>query len=159
MSASKTVTLGKKVPAFKLPATSESEVSVANMKGKKAVIYFYPKDSTSGCTREGEDFRDNYKKFKRAGVEIFGVSRDSLKSHEKFKEKYEFPFELISDSEEVLCKIFDVMKMKNMYGRKFLGIERSTFVVDEAGKLVHEWRKVKVPGHVEEVLAYVKSIK
>ena len=153
----KSVEMGKKVPAFKAPATSDSTIQLSKLKGKKIILFFYPKDNTSGCTQEGEDFRDNYKKFKRAGVEVLGVSRDSLKSHEKFKEKYDFPFELISDEDEELCKLFDVMKMKNMYGRKYMGIERSTFVIDEKGKLVKEWRKVKVPGHVDEVLKFVKE--
>jgi peroxiredoxin Q/BCP len=156
---SKQATLGKKVPAFKLPATGDTEVQLSKLKGKKVVLYFYPKDSTPGCTKEGEGFRDHYKKFKRQGVEIFGVSRDSLNSHEKFKDKYDFPFELISDQDEELCQLFDVIKEKNMYGKKVMGIERSTFVIDEAGKLVHEWRKVKVPGHVDEVLEFVKGMK
>lgn len=155
----KTATLGKKVPAFKLPATSDSSVQLSKLKGQKIVLYFYPKDSTPGCTMEGEGFRDQYKKFQKAGTEIYGVSRDSMKSHEKFKEKYKFPFELISDEEEELCQIFDVIKEKNLYGKKHLGIERSTFVIDEDGKLVKEWRKVKVPGHVDEVLEFVKSLK
>ncbi len=156
--ALKTATVGKKVPAFKLPATSDTQVQITKLKGKKVIIYFYPKDSTPGCTKEGEGFRDNYKKFKRQGAEIFGVSRDSLKSHEKFKDKYDFPFELISDEDETLCQIFDVIKEKNMYGKKMMGIVRSTFVIDENGKLVKEWRKVKVPGHVEEVLEFVKGM-
>lgn len=154
----KSMEIGKKVPAFKAPATSETTVQLTKLKGKKIILYFYPKDDTSGCTREGEDFRDNYKKFRRAGVEIFGISRDSLKSHEKFKDKYDFPFELISDEDEELCSLFDVMKMKSMYGKKYRGIERSTFVIDDKGKLAKEWRKVKVPGHVDEVLEFVKSI-
>ncbi len=154
----KTAALGKKVPAFKLPATGETQVQLTKLKGKKIVLYFYPKDSTPGCTKEGEDFRDNYKKFKRQGVEIFGISRDSLKSHEKFKDKYKFPFELISDEDEELCSIFDVIKEKNLYGKKHMGIVRSTFVIDEKGKLVKEWRKIKVPGHVEEVLEFVKGM-
>ncbi len=154
----KTASLGKKVPAFKSPATSETTVQLSKLKGKKIILYFYPKDSTPGCTKEGEGFRDNYKKFKKLGAEIFGVSKDSLKSHEKFKDKYEFPFELISDEEEELCKTFDVIKEKNMYGKKFMGIVRSTFVIDENGKLVKEWRKVKVPGHVDEVLDFVKGM-
>ncbi len=156
--ALKTATVGKKVPAFKLPATSDTQVQMTKLKGKKVILYFYPKDSTPGCTKEGEAFRDNYKKFKRQGAEIFGVSRDSLKSHEKFKEKYKFPFELISDEDETLCQIFDVIKEKNMYGKKMMGIVRSTFVIDETGKLVKEWRKVKVPGHVDEVLDFVKGM-
>lgn len=154
----KSATLGKKVPAFKLPATSESQVQLSKLKGKKIVLYFYPKDSTPGCTTEGEGFRDQYKKFQKLDTEIFGVSRDSMKSHEKFKDKYGFPFELISDEGEELCGLFDVIKEKNMYGKKVMGIERSTFIIDENGKLIKEWRKVKVPGHVAEVLEFVKSL-
>jgi peroxiredoxin Q/BCP len=155
--ASKTVELGKKVPAFKAETTNEGMVQLSKLKGKKVVIYFYPKDNTPGCTTESNGFKDSYKKFKRAGTEIFGVSRDSIKSHENFKAKFDFPFELISDPEEELCKLFDVIKEKNMYGKKHMGIERSTFVIDENGKLIKEWRKVKVPGHVDEVLDFVKS--
>ncbi|MCB0379081.1 MAG: peroxiredoxin [Bdellovibrionales bacterium] len=158
MATTKTAELGKKVPAFKAQATSDQTVQISKLKGQKVVIYFYPKDSTPGCTQEGEDFRDNYKKFKKAGAEIYGVSRDSLTSHERFKEKYDFPFELISDPDEELCQLFDVIKMKNMYGKKVRGIERSTFVIDENGKLVKEWRKVKVKEHVDEVLDVVKSL-
>lgn len=156
--AEKIVVLGKKVPAFKKPATSETQVQLSKLKGKKVVLFFYPKDNTPGCTKEGEGFRDNYKKFKKLDAEIFGISRDSLTSHEKFKSKFDFPFELISDEDEGLCKTFDVLKMKNLYGKKFIGIERSTFVIDENGKLIKEWRKVKVPGHVEEVLSFVKGL-
>ena len=154
---SKTVELGKKVPAFKADATNDSQIQITKLKGKKVIIYFYPKDNTPGCTTESNEFSANYKKFKRAGVEIFGVSRDSLKSHENFKSKFDFPFELISDPEEELCSLFDVIKEKNMYGKKVMGIERSTFVIDENGKLIKEWRKVKVPGHVDEVLDFVKN--
>jgi len=151
------VSLGKKVPAFKKPATNEENVQLSKLKGKKVVLYFYPKDDTPGCTLESQDFRDQYKKFKKLGAEIYGVSRDSLKSHEKFKDKFEFPFELISDEDEELCHIFDVIKEKNMYGKKVMGIERSTFVIDENGKLIKEWRKVKVPGHVTEVLNFLQE--
>ncbi len=157
MSA-KTVALGKKVPAFKAQATTDSQVQLTKLKGQKIVLFFYPKDNTPGCTKEGEGFRDQYKKFKKLGAEIFGVSRDSLKSHENFKSKFDFPFELISDPDEELCQLFDVIKEKNMYGKKHMGVERSTFVIDETGKLVKEWRKVKVPGHVDEVLDFVKSL-
>jgi peroxiredoxin Q/BCP len=122
------------------------------------VLYFYPKDNTPGCTIQGADFRDHYKEFKRLGCEIYGVSRDSLKSHEGFKAKLKFPFELLSDPEEAVCSAFGVMKDKNMYGRKVRGIERSTFVIDEKGRLAREWRGVKVPGHVEEVLNFVKAL-
>lgn len=153
-----TVTLGKKVPNFTLPATGEQEISLSDLKGKNVVIYFYPKDSTPGCTREGQDFRDNIAKFRRNKTVVLGVSRDSLKSHENFKAKQEFPFELLSDKEETLCKLFDVIKMKNMYGKKVRGIERSTFLINDKGVLKQEWRKVKVDGHVDEVLDAVRAL-
>lgn len=154
-----TAKIGKKVPAFTLPATGEQEISLASLKGQKVVLYFYPKDSTPGCTTEGNDFTANAQKFKRAGATILGVSRDSIKSHENFKEKQCFKFDLLSDSDETLCGIFDVIKEKNMYGKTVLGIERSTFLIDEEGVLRQEWRKVKVDGHAEEVLAAVKAMK
>jgi peroxiredoxin Q/BCP len=144
-------------PVFSAPATGGKTVSSSGLKGTKYVIYFYPKDNTSGCTLEGETFRDYYKKFKQAGVEVFGVSRDSLNSHEKFKAKHGFPFDLISDENEELCKAFDVIQMKSLYGRKYLGIDRSTFFVNEDGAVVHQWRNVKVPGHVEKVLDFVSK--
>ncbi len=122
------------------------------------MLYFYPKDNTPGCTTQGADFRDRHKEFRRAGAEVFGISRDSLKSHEGFKAKMKFPFELLADPDEKVCGAFGVMKDKNMYGRKVRGIERSTFVIDEKGKLAREWRGVKVPGHVEEVLNFVKAL-
>lgn len=149
---------GKKVPAFKLPATGGKNLGPGDFKGRKLVLYFYPKDDTPGCTTEGQAFRDHFKAFQKAGADIVGVSRDSVASHEKFKAKYEFPFELISDADEELCAIFDVMREKNMYGRKVMGVERSTFLIDEQGVLREEWRKVKVPGHVEDVLAAVKTL-
>jgi peroxiredoxin Q/BCP len=151
-------TLGKKVPAFKLPATGEQEISLNSLKGKNVVVYFYPKDSTPGCTREGQDFRDNYLKFRRQNTVILGVSRDSIKSHENFKAKQGFQFDLLSDADETLCKIFDVIKMKNMYGKKVRGIERSTFLINDKGVLKQEWRKVKVDGHVDEVLDAVRQL-
>lgn len=147
---------GKKIPVFKIPSTSGGIVSAMDFKKISAVIYFYPKDSTSGCTKEGEDFRDYFSKFKKLGLEIYGVSRDSLKSHDKFREKYAFPFDLLSDENEKMCKAFDVLQMKSMYGRKFLGIERSTFYVKN-GVVIREWRKVKVPGHVQEVYEFIKN--
>ena len=150
--------IGKKVPNFTLAATSEQEISLSDLKGKNVVLYFYPKDSTPGCTREGQDFRDSYNKFKRQNTVIFGVSRDSIKSHENFKAKQGFQFELLSDKDEALCKLFDVIKMKNMYGKQVRGIERSTFLIDPNSKLKKEWRKVKVDGHVDEVLAAVKQL-
>ncbi len=151
-----TVEVGKKVPAFKLPATGEQTISLSSLKGKNIVLYFYPRDSTPGCTTEGQDFRDSIAKFKRQDCVILGVSRDTIASHEKFKEKQKFPFDLLSDTEEELCKLFDVIKLKNMYGKKHLGIERSTFIINKKGILKQEWRKVKVKGHVDEVLAAVK---
>jgi peroxiredoxin Q/BCP len=152
------VEVGKKVPPFSLPATSEQNISLSDLKGMNVVLYFYPKDSTPGCTREGQDFRDNYNKFKRQNTVILGVSRDSIKSHENFKAKQGFQFELLSDKDEDLCKLFEVIKMKNMYGKKLRGIERSTFLIDSNGKLKQEWRKVKVDGHVDEVLVAVKEL-
>jgi thioredoxin-dependent peroxiredoxin len=153
-----TAVIGKKVPAFELPATNDQKLGPGDFKGRKLVLYFYPKDDTPGCTTEGQGFRDHYKDFQKAGAEIVGVSRDSVASHEKFKAKYDFPFELISDEEEKLCKLFDVMREKNMYGRKVMGVERSTFLIDEQGVLREAWRKVKVPGHVEQVLEAVKAL-
>jgi peroxiredoxin Q/BCP len=148
--------LGKKVPNFEAPATG-STFKLADHKGTTVVLYFYPKDNTPGCTTEGAQFRDAYPKFLKANAIVVGISRDTLKSHESFKAKLEFPFELIADTDEKLCALFDVIKMKNMYGKQVRGIERSTFVIDGTGKLVQEWRGVKVPGHVDEVLAYVKA--
>jgi len=153
-----TAVTGKQVPAFKLPATSGKNLGPGDFKGRKLVLYFYPKDDTPGCTTEGEGFRDHYKAFQKAGADVVGVSRDSIASHEKFKAKYEFPFDLISDTDEKLCAIFNVMREKNMYGRKVMGVERSTFLIDERGVLREEWRKVKVPGHVEQVLEAVKAL-
>ena len=150
--------LNKKVPAFKADATGEQVFKLADARGKNLVIYFYPKDSTPGCTREGQDFRDNHTRFKRNKTLVVGVSRDSINSHEKFKAKQEFPFELLSDQDETLCKLFDVIKEKNMYGRKVMGIERSTFLIGADGKLRREWRKVKVDGHVDEVLEAVREL-
>ena len=140
------------VPNFDLPGTSDISFSLKNYLGKVVVLYFYPRDSTPGCTNEGIDFTNLYQDFKKKNVEIFGISRDSIKSHEKFKEKYNFPFELLSDSEEIACSLFDVIKLKNMYGKQVQGIERSTFLIDTEGKLINEWRGLKVPGHAEEVL-------
>jgi peroxiredoxin Q/BCP len=155
---SETVSIGKAVPNFTLPATGDKQISLKDLKGQNVVLYFYPKDSTPGCTTEGQNFRDNYAKFKRQNTIVLGVSRDSLKSHENFRSKQQFPFDLLSDAEESLCQLFDVIKMKNMYGKKVRGIERSTFLIDDKGKLRQEWRKVKVDGHVEEVLAAVKTL-
>ena len=147
---------GKKIPTFKADATNDSVFDLKNNK-KNLVIYFYPKDNTPGCTTEGENFRDLYKKFENVNAEIFGVSRESLKSHENFKEKFKFPFELISDPQEKLCKLFDVIKEKSMYGKKYMGIERSTFIINKEGVLIKEWRKVKVKNHAIEVLEFIKK--
>ncbi len=153
-----TVEVGKKVPRVTLPATGDQNLSLSDFKGKNVVLYFYPKDSTPGCTREGQDFRDTYTKFKRQNTVVLGISRDSIKSHENFKAKQGFPFDLVSDKDETLCALFDVIKMKNMYGKKVRGIERSTFLIDSNGKLQQEWRKVKVDGHAEDVLTAVKEL-
>ena len=150
--------LGKPVTDFSLPSTGGTTFRLSEHLGSKLVLYFYPKDNTPGCTTEGSDFRDHHKEFAKAGCGVFGVSRDSLGSHQKFKDKMKFPFELLSDEDESACKQFGVMKMKNMYGRKVRGIERSTFVVDARGVLAREWRGVRVPGHVEEVLNFVKAL-
>lgn len=150
--------VGKKIPAFSLPATGEKTVSSKDLLGRDYVLYFYPKDNTPGCTQEGQDFRDQYAKFKRRQVAVFGVSRDTVKSHERFKEKFGFPFDLLSDSDEKLCSMFDVIKLKNMYGKRVRGIERSTFLIGADGKLRNEWRKVKIAGHVDEVLEAIKTL-
>ncbi|EDO84674.1 antioxidant, AhpC/TSA family [Burkholderia pseudomallei 406e] len=147
----------RQVPDFTAPATG-GEFSLSGIKGKKLVLYFYPKDNTPGCTTEGLQFRDLYPKFKKAGAEIVGVSRDSLRSHENFKAKLELPFPLISDPDETLCALFGVMKLKKMYGKEVRGIERSTFLIDGAGMLRHAWRGVKVPGHVDDVLSAVQAL-
>jgi len=150
------INLNDKVPNFELEGTNNLSFNLSNFLGKYIVIYFYPKDSTPGCTNEGIDFTENINKFKKMNVEIFGVSRDTLKSHENFKAKYNFPFELLSDPQEIACNLFNVIKMKNMYGKKVRGIERSTFLIDPEGKLINEWRGVKVNGHIEEILEVLK---
>ena len=150
------IAVGAKVPAFSLPATGGETFALGE--GEKLVIYFYPKDMTSGCTTQSQNFRDLYPAFRKAKVRIVGISRDSIKSHEKFKEKEKLPFELLADEEEKVCKLFDVIQEKSLYGRKYMGIERSTFLIDRAGVLRREWRKVKIPGHAEEVLEAAKSL-
>ena len=150
--------LGKPVADFSLPSTGNTTFQLSGTRGSKVVLYFYPKDNTPGCTTQGSDFRDLHAQFKRAGTQVFGISRDSVKSHEGFKARMRFPFELLSDPDEAVCGQFGVMKLKNMYGRKVRGIERSTFVIDEKGVLAREWRGVKVPGHVQEVLNFVKAL-
>tara|TARA_Y100000817_G_scaffold305837_1_gene290358 strand:+ start:2708 stop:3175 length:468 start_codon:yes stop_codon:yes gene_type:complete len=149
---------GKKCPRFNGASTNDNNFSNKDFIGKKLVIYFYPKDNTPGCTTQGQDFRDNFKTFKKLNTVILGVSRDSVKSHENFKLKQSFPFELLSDPEEKMCKAFDVMKMKSMYGKQYMGVDRSTFLIDEKGMVIKEWRSVKVKGHVEEVLSLLKEL-
>jgi thioredoxin-dependent peroxiredoxin len=148
---------GQKITNFTAQAT-QGEITLSGLKGKNVVLYFYPKDNTPGCTTQGENFRDLYPEFQKLNCEIIGISRDSIKSHESFITKKEFPFDLISDSDETLCNLFDVIKMKNMYGKQVRGIERSTFVIKKKGELAKEWRKVKVPGHVQAVLDFVRTI-
>lgn len=150
--------VGQKVPDLPLPASSGGEVSLTDFKGQKVVLYFYPKDMTPGCTTEACDFRDNFERFKEKGVQVIGVSPDDLKSHHKFIEKHGLPFLLLSDPEHKLAEYFKVWKKKKMYGREYMGIERSTFLIDEEGTIVKEWRKVKVKGHVEEVFQSVQEL-
>ena len=147
--------VGNKIKNFKAEMTGEKDFNLSDYSGQHIVIYFYPRDNTPGCTSEGEDFRDNFKIFTKKKTKIFGVSKDSLKSHYGFKDKFNFPFELISDPDEKICKLFDVIKEKSMYGKKYLGIERSTFLIGPDGKLLKEWRKVKVKGHVTEVISSI----
>jgi peroxiredoxin Q/BCP len=150
--------MNRVVADFKADATGDQQIRLKDLRGKNVVLYFYPKDSTPGCTTEGRDFSALHSKFKRAKTVILGVSRDSIASHEKFKEKQGFPFDLLSDPDERLCKQFDVIHEKSLYGRKFMGVVRSTFLIDAEGKLRQEWRKVKVKGHAEEVLEAVKAL-
>ena len=150
--------MNRVVADFKADATGDQQIRLKDLRGKNIVLYFYPKDSTPGCTTEGRDFSALHSKFKRAKTVILGVSRDSIASHEKFKEKQGFPFDLLSDPDERLCKQFDVIHEKSLYGRKFMGVVRSTFLIDAEGKLRQEWRKVKVKGHAEEVLEAVKAL-
>lgn len=146
-----------KIKNFSLDGTNNLKFQLSDYVGKKLVIYFYPKDSTPGCTNEGIDFSNNHDFFKTKNCEIFGISRDSIKSHENFKAKYNFSFELLADTEELACNIFDVIKMKNMYGKQVRGIERSTFIIDENGNIIKEWRGVKVKDHVEEVINFLNT--
>ncbi|MCK6186964.1 MULTISPECIES: peroxiredoxin [unclassified Pseudomonas] len=152
------VVIDTPVADFGAQATSGQTFSLAALKGKQVVIYFYPKDSTPGCTTEGQGFRDHYAAFQAANTEVFGVSRDSVKSHENFKAKQAFPFELISDKDEAVCQLFDVIKLKKLYGKEYLGVDRSTFLIDKNGVLRQEWRGVKVPGHVDAVLAAAQAL-
>jgi len=152
------VTVGARVPDFTLASTGGQTVRLKDLLGGKVVLYFYPRDNTPGCTLEGQQFGSLNARFKKAGVTVFGVSRDSLASHEKFRDKMGYPFALLSDEDEKLCKLFDVIREKNMYGRKVLGIERSTFLIDAKGVLRQEWRKVKVDGHALEVLQAAQAL-
>jgi len=149
---------GKKCPYFLVESTGDKKLSNGDFEGKNLVIFFYPKDNTPGCTLEGQDFRDNYEEFKKFNAEILGVSRDSIKSHVNFIEKQNFPFDLLSVPDEVMCKSFDVMREKSMYGKKYIGVDRSTFLIDSKGMIVKEWRSVKVKGHVLDVLEALKNI-
>ena len=150
--------LDQPAPDFELPATGGSSFRLADARGRAVVLYFYPKDNTPGCTTEGQHFRDLHAQFAELGCDVYGISRDSLKSHERFKSKMGFPFDLLSDADETACQLFGVIKMKNMYGKKVRGIERSTFVIDRSGVVRREWRGVKVPGHAQEVLDFVRTL-
>lgn len=150
--------IGRKVPDFALPATGQRRIRLSKLKGHNVVLYFYPKDNTSGCTLEGQDFTKLHGQFKRRHTVVLGISRDSLESHEKFRSKYRFPFELLSDEDEKVCGLFNVIREKSLYGRKFMGIERSTFLIDAKGILRAEWRKVKVKGHAQAVLDTLKAL-
>jgi peroxiredoxin Q/BCP len=152
------VNIGEKVADFSVPATGDKSLSLSDFKDKNLVVYFYPKDNTPGCTLEGQDFRDHYPAFQAANTEILGVSRDSVNSHERFREKQNFPFDLLADEDEALCRLFDVIHEKNMYGRKVMGVVRSTFLIDGDGVLRAEWRKVRVKGHVEAVLEAAQAL-
>ena len=152
------VALDTPVADFQAEATSGQTVKLSALKGQQVVIYFYPKDSTPGCTTEGQEFRDHYPAFQAANTVVFGISRDGLKSHENFKCKQAFPFELISDKDEAVCQLFDVIKLKKLYGKEYLGVDRSTFLIDKDGVLRQEWRGVKVPGHVDAVLAAAQAL-
>lgn len=152
------VKLNETVPDFEAPATGDQTIRLSDLRGKNVVIYFYPKDNTPGCTTEGQDFRDRMEAFAALDTEIFGVSRDGLKAHENFRSKHSFPFHLISDKEETLCNLFDVIKLKKLYGKEYMGIERSTFLIDSNGVLKKEWRGVRVKGHADEVLEAVKAL-
>ncbi|AZR81794.1 MULTISPECIES: peroxiredoxin [Piscirickettsiaceae] len=150
--------LGESIPAFSLPATNDRTITDSDFSGHYTILYFYPKDNTPGCTTEGQDFSAAYAELKQLNAQVFGVSKDSIRKHENFKAKFDFPFDLISDPDETLCNIFDVIKLKKNYGREYMGIERSTFLISPEGKLIHEWRKVKVKEHVKEVMDTLKTL-
>lgn len=152
------VALYKIVPNFELPSTGDKSVRLSDLRGQNILIYFYPKDNTPGCTMEGQQFRDHIQEFEQLNTVIFGISRDSIKKHENFKKKQAFPFDLLSDADETICKLFGVMQLKKLYGREYMGIDRSTFLIDADGVLRHQWRSVKVKGHVEDVLITLRSL-
>ena len=158
MASKNTARVGRKAPEFTLPATGDKQINLRSLRGENVVLYFYPRDNTPGCTTEGQDFKALHGRFRRNKTRVFGISRDSLSAHEKFKGKFEFPFDLLSDEDETVCKIYDVIKEKNMYGKKVVGIERSTFLIDASGTLKKEWRKVKVKGHADEVLEAARAL-
>jgi len=153
-----TVNLQQTVPDFELPSTGDKTIRLSDLRGKNVLIYFYPKDNTPGCTLEGQNFRDHIETFNAHNTLIFGISRDSVRAHENFKEKQQFPFELLSDADETVCNLFGVMQLKKNYGREYMGIVRSTFLIDTDGKLINEWRNVKVKQHIDEVLEVVKNL-
>jgi len=153
------IEIGKQLPDFSATATGELVFNLSDYKGKNILLYFYPRDNTPGCTQEGKAFRDNYSLFEQRNIVIFGISRDGIKAHENFKAKHEFPFELISDKDEAVCNLFDVIKEKKMYGKTHMGIERSTFLIDKNGVLIKEWRKVKLKEHIQQVLDETESLK
>ena len=153
-----TLAIGKRVTDFEISATNNTAIKLSDLRGKKIILYFYPKDNTPGCTTEGQNFRDHIAEFTAHNTIIFGISRDTLRTHENFKTNHQFPFELLSDTDETLCNLFDVIKMKNMYGKQVRGIERSTFLIDEDGVLIEAWRKVRVKEHVNAVLAHLKEL-
>ncbi|MEX1199468.1 MAG: thioredoxin-dependent thiol peroxidase [Methylophaga sp.] len=152
------VALNKTVPDFELPSTGDKSVRLSDLRGQNVLIYFYPKDNTPGCTLEGQQFRDHINEFEQLNTVIFGISRDSIKKHENFKKKQAFPFDLLSDADETVCNLFGVMQLKKLYGREYIGVDRSTFLIDAEGVLRHEWRSVKVKGHIEDVLTTLKSL-
>lgn len=152
-----TVALNQTVPDFEIAATGNKTIKLSDLRGKRVVLYFYPKDNTPGCTLEGQNFRDNITQFDQLNTVIFGISRDSIKMHENFKKKQEFPFDLLSDPDETVCQLFGVIQLKKLYGKEYMGVERSTFLIDENGVLKQEWRKVKVKQHVEEVLSAIEA--
>jgi len=152
------VALNKPVPDFELPSTGDKNIRLSDLRGQNVLIYFYPKDNTPGCTLEGQQFRDHINEFEQLNTVIFGISRDSIKMHENFKKKQDFPFDLLSDADETVCNLFGVMQLKKLYGREYMGVDRSTFLIDAEGVLRHEWRTVKVKGHLEDVLTTLKSI-